>query len=36
MEYRDLAVVNMIEKKESTTRVYDNLVDEEGNPIGEE
>jgi len=36
MEYRDLAVVNFIEKKKSTTRVYDNLVDEEGNPIGEE
>ncbi|MFT4600442.1 MAG: oligopeptide transport system substrate-binding protein [Arenicella sp.] len=36
MEFRDLAVVNMIEKKESSTRVYDNLVDEDGNPIGEE
>ena len=32
MEYRDLAVVRMIEKKKSTTRVYDNLVDEDGNP----
>jgi oligopeptide transport system substrate-binding protein len=32
MEYRDLAVVRMTEKKKSTTRVYDNLVDEDGNP----
>ena len=36
MEYRDLAVVNFIEEKKSSTRVYDNLLDEDGNPIGEE
>lgn len=31
MEYRDLAVVNFKEKKDKV-RVYDNLVDEDGNP----
>lgn len=31
MEYRDLAVVNFKEKKDKV-RIYDNLVDEEGNP----
>ncbi|MCB9224621.1 MAG: ABC transporter substrate-binding protein [Crocinitomicaceae bacterium] len=29
MEYRDLAVVNMVEKQKSNVRVYDNLFDEE-------
>ncbi|OIQ37090.1 MAG: hypothetical protein BM555_01480 [Crocinitomix sp. MedPE-SWsnd] len=33
MEFRDLAVVNRVEKNKSTTRVYDNLMDENGEPI---
>lgn len=36
MAFRDLARVYKIEKVESNVRVYDNLVDEEGNPITEE
>ena len=34
MEYRDMAIVNIKEKKDKV-RVYDNLVDEDGNPIEE-